>query len=211
MHCVTRWKDLEKVVSSVVEKWPALKLLRRDRIKDGWSCPLKDERSWLTAKAQAAKAKEDDASSDSDGSDGSSDSSESDEDDESDDDDAAIAPEDGDAVPTVCPDSGIPFKSLHGGTTQWSTLGKTRCTGHDGSHPVTADKVVPTKKKRTTLLSAPLGVTPLNHVIDSALCDILHTHVVLVKRLETRQQPIGHMAARWFKMQVPLSPFHIVT
>ena len=87
----------------------------------------------------------------------------------------------------------------NGGATDWKSLGRVRCTGHCGAHPVDG-AVPPTKGKRTTLLSDARGVTPLNHLIDSFLADAMDTHVGLVKLLETRAQPIAHKVAGWIRI-----------
>jgi hypothetical protein len=200
-------------VSSVVQKWAVLVALRDRRIKAGWSCPLLDQASWTAPPKKKKKQTEDVEDGDdaavnasSSGSSSSDDSDPSSSDDDSSTADDVIG--DDEVVRTI---NGIPVRELGGGKTKWSALGNNRCTGHDGPHPVTTNKRAPAQKRRTSLLSDPLGVTPLNHVMDSALCGIFKTHVILVKRLETRLQPIGHMTARWVRTYVPTSPFETVT
>ena len=95
--------------------------------------------------------------------------------------------------------NGILLTSYNGGDTDWKGLGNHRCTGHCGAHPVeNARRPVP-KSKLSMLLSDGRGVTPLNHLILSFLADALQTHVHVIRKLETRAQPVGHMAARWLR------------
>jgi len=180
----TRWKDLLRVTVAVIDKWEALVVLRKRRCDAGYGSPDNDDKSWDGGKKKAG-----DDPGDDDGSDSEPESSDDEDDGDSDDDDG-----DGDDVDI----NGIPASAKRGGSTKWRELGNVRCTGHCGAHPV-ANAVASSAKKRSHLLSDGLGVTPLNHAIDSMLADLLQTHVDLVTLLETRGQPIAHMCARWIR------------
>jgi hypothetical protein len=190
----TRWKDLLRVVVAIIDKWPALRALRTIRIDSGYGCPSNDEASWDAPKSKRSKdADSGDDLSESEGA-GEVEDQGSGSDTESDDSDDSTA-DDTDSTDI----NGILQSDKNGGETKWSELGNDRCTGHCGPHPV-EDAVPPGTKSRSFLLSDALGVTPLNHLIDSALADLLQTHVDLVTRLETRGQPISHLCARWIRV-----------
>lgn len=173
----TRWKDLLRVVESIVNKWAALRALRDRRIDQGFGVPTNDDDNWTSSTKPT-------------------DLPDSDDDDKSDDTDGSSSDDSDDANELDI--NGIRKKDKFGGVTVWKDLGRRRCTGHSGAHPV-ADAHPPTRDKRTTLLSDALGVTPLNHTINSFLADALAIHVGLVKQLETRKQPIAHLIARWIQ------------
>lgn len=189
----TRWKDLLRVLHSILEKWAPLVELRKQLVDEGYGCPTDDDQSWDAPKRRRQTQSEE-SESDSDGDDAASDSnadSEEDVIDADDDHDSQDTPDVNGILPSV----------KNGGDVDWKCLGAHRVgdTGHCGAHAILNPNPSVAKTKRSTLLSDGKGLSALNHLIDSVLADIMQVHVDLVKRLEVRKQPIAHLIVRWIK------------
>ena len=190
----TRWKDLLRVVNAILDKWTGLVALRDRRIEQGYGCPSKDESSWDKPKSKKDVLVVESEDKDSESSDDSWNEEDTEDEDEEEEEEEGEEDEEIDAVDI----NGIPASAKNGGNTNWRSLGRVRCTGHCGEHAVDG-AVAPPAAKRTTLLSDGRGVTPLNHLIDSVLADLMETHVSLVCQLETRAQPIAHKVVGWIR------------